>query len=70
MVITAATMLKDKVPNKESNDFSHDVFSANEPSRGEKMAQYVVSYVHMAPEEVFKYDHVINRKISTQQSQN
>ena len=47
-------MLKDKVPNKESNDSSDDDFSANEPSTSEKMAQYVVSYVHMAPEEVFK----------------
>ena len=33
-------------PNKESNDSSDD-FSANEPSTSKKMAQHVVSCVHM-----------------------
>ena len=34
------------------------------------MAQHVVSRVHTAPEEVFEQGHVIDRKISTQQTQN
>ena len=57
---------KESSPNKESNDSSND-FSANKHSTSKKMAQHVVSRVHMAPEEVFKQDHVIDRNISTQQ---
>ena len=46
------------------------IFQHNEPSTSKKMAQHVVSRVHIAPEEVFEQGHVIDRKISTQQTQN
>ena len=54
-------------PNKESND-SNNNFSANEPSTSKKMAQHVVSRVYSSRRGV-KQDHVIGRKISTQQTQ-
>ena len=34
------------------------------------MTQYVLSRIHMAPEEVFEKDHATVRKLSTQQTQN
>ena len=55
--------------NEESNDSSDD-FSANELSASKKMAQYLVSGVHIAPDEMFEQSHTSNRKISTQQTQN
>ena len=54
--------------NEEFND-SSDALSANQPSTSKKMAQHVVSRVHMAPEEVCKQGHVIGQKKSTQQTQ-
>ena len=56
-------------PNEEYIDSSHDI-SANKPNTSKKMVQNVVSRVHMAQEEVFEQGHVIDRKISTQQTQN
>ena len=34
------------------------------------MAQHVMPHVRIAPEELFKQGHVIDRKISTKQTQN
>ena len=48
-------------PTTESND-SNDHFSANELSTSKKMAQHVVTHVHMAQEEMFEQDHVIDKK--------
>lgn len=55
--------------NEEAYD-SSDYFSANESSTSKKMAQYVVSQVHKAPEEVCEQSHMIDKKISNQQTQN
>ena len=60
---------RESCPYKESNDSSDD-FSANELSASKKMAQYLVSGVHIAPDEMFEQSHTSNRKISTQQTQN
>ena len=61
--------VQDLSPNKESN-YSSNEFSANEPSTSKKMAHHVVDRVHIAPEKVFEQGHVINKKISTQKTQN
>ena len=55
-------------PNKDSND-SSDNLSTNKLSKSKKMAQHAVFCVHAAPEEVFKQNHIISCKISTQQTQ-
>ena len=39
-------------------------------STSKKMAQNVVFYVHVAPEEAFEQGHPINKKLTTQQTQN
>ena len=56
-------------PYEESNASSHD-FSANDLSTSKKVAQHMVSRVYMAPEEVFEQDHLIDQKISIQQTRN
>ena len=56
-------------PSEESNDSSGD-FSANKPSTSKKMAQNIARCVHMASEEAFEQGHMIDRKISTKQTQN
>ena len=60
---------KESSPNEKSNDSSEGV-SAHESSTSKKIAQHVVSRVYMAPDEVFEQDHVIDRKLSTHQTQN
>ena len=56
-------------PNEKPNDSSND-FSSRELSTSKKIAQHTVSCVHVAPEEVFKQIHMIDKKNSTQQTPN
>ena len=56
-------------PIEESNGSSID-FSPSELDANKKMAQYELFHVHIAAEEVFKQSHMIDRKTSTQQTQN
>ena len=59
--------VQESSPNEESNDFSND-FSANKPSTSKTKWLNKWCLVSMALEEVLEEDHVIGRKIPTQQT--
>ena len=44
------------------------IFLAKKLSTSKKMAQNVVFRIHMAPEEAFEQDHLIDGNVSTQQN--
>ena len=46
------------------------IFQQMKPTTCKKMAHHVGSWVRKAPEEVFEQGHVIDRKISIQQTPN